>query len=181
MARRSTRAAPKRSARRGGLGAPERTGGTAKTYTSPPVAIGFAGPDHRFDRADLEIRGIYHGEASYEGRVFFNNPKASAETPRTAEQGYAGSFHIFGHGGCFGDVGHCEVTEHDREHDDRRAPHPLTPANKRLIVTEPLQRAAQAGDSVTVTIVPVVTAANELCDTTDVFRFESMRFVTYDP
>ncbi|MFO1058772.1 MAG: hypothetical protein U1E53_17615 [Dongiaceae bacterium] len=182
MARRSTRPAPpRRSPRRRGLGAPERPAGTARTYTSPPVAIDFAGAGHRFDRADLEIRGIYHGEASYEGRVFLNNPKADAGTPRTPEQGYAGSFHIFGHGGCFGDVGHCEVAEHDREHDDRRAPHPLTPANKRLTVTEPLQRAAAAGDSVTVTIVPVVTAANELCDTTDVFRFESMRFVTYDP
>jgi tyrosinase len=182
MARRST-PAPSTPPRRGrrGLGPPKRPSGPAKTYTSPPVAIGFAGPDHRFVRADLEIHGIDHGEASYEGRVFFNNPKADAGTPRTPESGYAGSFHIFGHGGCFGDAGHCEVDEHARAHDDRRPPHPLTPANKRLTVTEPLQRAAKTGSSLTITVVPVVTAANELCDTSDVFRFDSMRFVTYNP
>src|SRR5437868_12271147 len=67
------------------------------TYTSPPVPIDFAAGPHRFYRADLEIRGIYHGEASYEGRIFFNNPAANEDTAKTTENGYAGSFYIFGH------------------------------------------------------------------------------------
>jgi hypothetical protein len=29
--------------------------------------------------------------------------------------------------------------------------------------------------------VPIITAANELCSMDDVFRFEEMRFVSYNP
>ena len=159
---------------------PARRGGQGKAYTSSPVSIEFASPDHRLVRADLEIDGIFHGEASYEGRVFLNNPKADLNTPRTLQSGYAGSFHIFGHGGCLGDPGHCEVKEH-REKYDFRLPHPLTPTRIRVTVTKALREIAKAAKEASVTIVPVITAANELCDTENVFRFEGMRFVSYDP
>lgn len=152
----------------------------AKTYTSKPVSVEFAGPIHRFQWADLEILGIDHSQASYEGRVFLNNPKADAKTPRTIDQGYAGSFYIFGHGGCFGDVGHCEVGG-QRGPYDYRDPHPLVPTQARVTVTNTLRQLAKTNSEVTITVVPVVTAANELCDTTDVFRFEQMRFLTYNP
>jgi hypothetical protein len=126
---RSKRVAARLTARRQAVSvaAPQRGSVPAKTYTSKPVAIDFAGPEHRFVGADLEIRGIYHGEASYEGRIFFNNPRADDKTPRTPEYGYAGSFHIFGHGGCLGDPGHCDVHEHSREPYDFRPPPPSRP------------------------------------------------------
>jgi hypothetical protein len=162
------------------LGAPRRIGGGAKTFTSLPVAIAFASPDHRLTRADLEIDGIFHGEASYEGRVFLNNPTADHNTPRDREHGYAGSFHIFGHGGCLGDPGHCDVKEHAREAYDFRPPHPLTLASKRVTVTDTLRDLAKTNKEITITIVPVITAANELCDTENVFRCENMRFVSYN-
>jgi hypothetical protein len=165
----------------GALGVPTRGKHPAETYTSKPVPIGFAGPEHRYVRVDLEIYGIFHGEASYEGRIFFNNPEASESTPRTPEDGYAGSFYIFGHGGCLGDPGHCEVNEHNREDYDFRAPHPLTPAKKKVTVTERIREIAKTSKTVTITVVPVVTATNELCNNDDVFRFENMRFVSYDP
>lgn len=179
---RSARTPARRSAARRprSLGAPRRGTKPAKIFTSAPVAIDFAGPDHRYARADLEISGIYHGEASYEGRIFLNNPKADEKTQKTLENGYAGSFHIFGHGGCLGDPGHCEVHEDAREAYDSRYPHPLTPATKRVIVTGALRAVAETAKTVTVTVVPVVTAANELCDTENVFRFGEMNFVTYD-
>ncbi len=184
MARASQqKAAPKESSgprRARTLGVPARAARPAKTFTSKPVGIEFAGPEHRFARADLEISGIFHGEASYEGRIFLNNPSADASTPRALENGYAGSFHIFGHGGCLGDPGHCEVNEHTREAYDFRPPHPLTPAKKRVTVTNALREVAKHSKEATVTIVPVVTAANELCDTENVFRCEDMRFVTYN-
>lgn len=163
------------------VSAPRRVTTPSKTFTSPPVPIDFAGPDHRFNRIDLEIDGIFHGEASYEGRIFFNHANADRNTPRTAENGYAGSFYIFGHGGCLGDAGHCEVNEDSREPYDFRPPHPLTPAVKQVTVTQPLQEIAKTSKEVVITIVPVVTAANELCDTDNVFRCEQMRFVSYDP
>ena len=89
----------------GSLSAPRRITTPSKTFSSQRVPVDFAGPDHRSNRIDLEIYGIFHGEASYEGRIFFNNPNADRNTPKTPENGYAGSFHIFGHGGCLGDVG----------------------------------------------------------------------------
>jgi hypothetical protein len=165
----------------GALGVPTRGKHPAKTYTSKPVPIDFAGPEHRYVRVDLEIYGIFHGEASYEGRIFFNNPEASESTPRTPENGYAGSFYIFGHGGCLGDPGHCEVNEHNREDYDFRAPHPLTPAKKKVTVTDRLREIAKSSKTATITVVPVVTATNELCDDDNVFRFENMRLVSYDP
>ena len=167
------------SPRRRTLGAPRRPRTSAKTFTSPPVTIDFAGPDHRFVRADLEIEGIYHGEASYEGRIFLNNPNADAKTAKTPQNGYAGSFHIFGHGGCLGDAGHCDVHDH-REPYDFRPPHPLTPARKRVTVTSALREITKTTTTVTITVVPVVSAANELCDTDNVFRCENMHFVTYN-
>lgn len=173
-ARKEAQAAPRR------LGVTRRVGGGARTFTTRPVRIDFAAPDHRFTRADLEIDGIYHGEASYEGRIFFNNPHADHTTPRKRENGYAGSFHIFGHGGCLGDPGHCEVNEHEREAYDFRNPHPLTPAKKVVTVTEAVREYARANQEVTITVVPVITAANELCDTENVFRCENMRFVSYN-
>ena len=74
-------AAPKQAPRRA-LAAPTRGKGPARSFTSRPVAVEFATPEHRFVRADVEISGIYHGEASYEGRIFLNNPKADAKTPK---------------------------------------------------------------------------------------------------
>ena len=83
--------------------------------------------DPEFSRADIEFEGVDHSGASYEGRVFLNNPRADATTPLTSEKGYAGTFHIFGHGGCFGDdEGHCTVRPR-RAYDPRPA-HPFSAA-----------------------------------------------------
>jgi hypothetical protein len=134
----------------------------------------------------VRIRDIAAGVASgdrgcpYEGRIFLNNPKADAKTPKDLAHGYAGSFHIFGHGGCPGDVGHCEVSEHNREPYDFRSPHPLTPADKHVTVTTALREIAKSSKAVTITVVPVVTAVNELCDAENVFRCENIQFVTYN-
>jgi hypothetical protein len=158
-----------------------RRGGQGKAFTSKLIDVSFAGPGHRANQVTLELDGVFHGEASYEGRVFLNNPKATAETPRTQDNGYAGSFHIFGHGGCLGDPGHCEVRDHNREKYDRRPGHMLTPTKTRVDVTRTVQAIARTKPEVSVTIVPVITAANELCDKENVLRFEGMRFVSYNP
>jgi hypothetical protein len=166
--------------KRRSLASPTRGKVPARTFTTRPMPVEFAAPEHRFVRADIEISRIFHGEASYEGRIFLNNPKADAKTPKDLAHGYAGSFHIFGHGGCLGDVGHCEVNEHKREAYDFRPPHPLTPAKKRVTVTTALREIAKSTTAVTITVVPVVTATNELCDSEDVFRCENIQFVTYN-
>ncbi|HEX4572840.1 MAG TPA: hypothetical protein VH184_20590, partial [Dongiaceae bacterium] len=63
---------------------------------------------------------------------------------------------------------------------DFRPPHPLTPATKRVTVTEALRSIAGKASEVTITVVPVVKATNELCDDQNVFKCESMRLVTYN-
>jgi hypothetical protein len=47
-------------------------------------------------------------------------------------------------------------------------------------VTDTLRELAKSNKEVTITVVPVVSAANELCDTENVFRCENMRFVSYN-
>jgi hypothetical protein len=49
-----------------------------------------------------------------------------------------------------------------------------------VTVTAALREIAKGSKAVTVTIVPVVTAVNELCDAENVFRCENIQFVTYN-
>src|ERR1700744_5231044 len=93
--------------------------------SSQPIPTGAL--DRTFARADVEFHGVDHSGPSYEGRVFLNTPDADATT-ELAAPGYAGSFYIFGHGGCLGDVGHCDVVA--RRRFDPRPAHPLTPIDK---------------------------------------------------
>jgi tyrosinase len=124
---------------------------TPPPVTSDPVPVGPLDPDS--SRADIEFHGVDHAGASYEGRVYLNNPDANADTGYE-DPSYAGSYHIFGHGGCLGDPGHCDV-EPRREYDPRPA-HPLTRAKKVVIATDAVNRAVADGGDVSVTVVPIV-------------------------
>jgi hypothetical protein len=156
-----------------------------ESYSSPIVAKRYVGPsvslkklDRAFYRADIEFHGVEHAEASYEARVYLNNLDADEKTDTTLAQGYAGAFHVFGHGGCFGDVGHCDIRDPRRPYDPRPS-HPLTPAVKVVIASDAIRKALAAGDEVTVTVVPIVTGATEQCDLENVLKFERLRIVTY--
>jgi tyrosinase len=144
--------------------------------TSAEIDLADLGED--FSRADIEFEGLDHSGSSYEGRLFVNNPDADADTETTDENGYAGSYFIFGHGGCFGDEGHCDVAP--RQTYDPRPPHPLWPTRKVVIATEAIRRAAAAGSTMTVTIVPIVLATSELvADDEELPKFELMSVITY--
>jgi hypothetical protein len=109
-----------------------------------------------FSRADLVVSGVGHSALSYEVRVFLNNPDATAETPRSPEQGYGGRYTVFGHGGCYGDEGHCDVPAASDDVTDLRPEHPLTPFTTYVTITEALQRVLAAGQVLrTITLVPV--------------------------
>ena len=177
---RSPRSAGSRAAPRRSIASPTRPTTPADTFTSEPVDISFAGDGHRFDRIDLQIEGIAHGESSYEGRIFLANGKATGETPCALTDGYAGSFHIFGHGSCVGGPGHCTAKSARRDPTDLRRQHPLTPVDKSVEITDAVRELAKANNAVTVTIVPVVGAANALCDTKNVFKCTGLRIVSYN-
>ena len=142
------------------------------------AALPLANLDQQFYRADIQFHGVDHAGATYEGRVFLNNPAADEHTPRTPDSGYAGCFHIFGHGGCLGDPGHCDVVPR-RPHDPRPA-HPLTPARKVVIATEAVRRAIGAGADITITVVPVILSTTPKAGRPDdLVSFDHVRIVTY--
>ena len=146
-------------------------------YVSPKLSVPQLGA--HFQRADIELHSLDHAGASFEGRVFINRPDATAETPKEVSESYAGSFYVFGHGGCWGSVGHCEVKK--RRACDPRPAHPLTPTTKVVIATDAVRAAVQAGGTeLTVTVVAVVTSASKDIAVDDLLKFENLRLVTYE-
>ena len=94
------------------------------TFVANPLTVTLTAPGEPYYRADLEFHGVDHSKASFEGRLFINNPDAGPDTP-TGDESYVGSFWVFGHGGCAGDEGHCEPPA-ERRAFDFRAEHQLT-------------------------------------------------------
>jgi hypothetical protein len=132
-----------------------------------------------FVRADLVFDGLDHSGVSFEARIFINNPEADATTEMSAQNRYAGRFHVFGHGGCFGDAGHCEVRGVPRPYDPRPA-HPLTPMRKVVIATDAIRKEIKrSSKGLTLTIVPIVRSGTDRSDYENVLRFDRVSVVTY--
>jgi hypothetical protein len=133
--------------------------------------------DRDFVRADIEFEGLDHAGPSYEGRVYLNKPDANEMTEPNIPE-YAGSYFIFGHGRCLGDVGHCEAVPR-RPFDPRQA-HPLTPARKIVIATHAIRQALQSTDQLTVTVVPVILSTSPFVGRPDdLVKYERVRVTTY--
>lgn len=144
--------------------------------TSPEIDLADVAPE--FARADIEFEGLDHSGSTYEGRVYLNNPDADENTETTLEAGYAGSYFIFGHGGCFGDEGHCDVAP--RATYDPRPPHALWPTRKVVVATEAIRRAVAAGSAMTITVVPVVLSTTEMVpEDEELPKFELVSVITY--
>jgi hypothetical protein len=146
-------------------------------FVSAPIELSPAVATGDYSRADLIFEGVDHSQASYEGRVYINAPRADVKTGRD-HHSYAGSFHIFGHGGCFGDVGHCDIPTGPRDPFDLRQAHPLTPVVKVVIVTDALKRiVGKAGGSSSITVTVVAVAPGR--DSNEWLKFDEVRLVTY--
>jgi tyrosinase len=140
-------------------------------YTAPPLELPDGGD---VDRADLIFTGLDHSGATYEARLFFDAPDADHAAGRD-HPAWAGSFYVFGHGGCFGDEGHCEVPA-EREPFDLRPPHPLEPAIRVVTVTDAIREKLAAGArTVTVTVVAHAVGDNA----NDVLAFDKVRLAVY--
>jgi hypothetical protein len=107
-------------------------------------ALELPDPKRPISRIDLVLYELDHSGPSYEGRVFIGGgrpgPTAGAEHPS-----YAGSFHVFGHGPCRGEEGHCEVPA-ERDPFDFRLPHHLEPHLAILTVTDAVRALIDAGE-----------------------------------
>jgi hypothetical protein len=144
-------------------------------WTSEPLAV-VHDPDAPFVRADLEFETVEHDGPSCIVRLYLNAPDVADDAPRDADNGYAGEFTIFGHGDCWGDLGHCDVPQGPLHPFDDRAPHPLTPINITVEITDALKRLGES-DAIT------VTALSQSLDPDkreDALRFGRLTFVTYE-
>ncbi len=131
-------------------------------------------------RADLVFHGIAHSRGSYEGRVFFNNPDADADTPTDHDHGYAGSYWIFGHNGCAGDPGHCDPDWGVREDViDYTLPHHMLPESAAIEVTDALKGISGLAAGIALTVVAVRHRPPREGDKPPM-EFEQVRLVTYE-
>lgn len=141
-------------------------------FTSDLLELPLA--DRPFERADLIFYGLDHSGDSYEARVFMD-PRGVGTDADAEHRAYVGSFFILGHGGCFGDVGHCDIPR-ERDAFDLRPAHQLEPALRILTVTESVRRLLDRGvDAAKVT----VTAHTAGRTASDVLAFERIRLATY--
>ncbi len=130
-------------------------------------------------RADLIFYGVDHSRESYEARVYIGNRRASVDTGLDPEKGYAGSYTIFGHGGCFGEEGHCDPERRYTDDFDVRSPHPARPQTKIVVITDALKRMLPA-DEVEITVVAVDSTGKE-SKPSDVMEFQEVRLLVYSP
>jgi hypothetical protein len=157
-----------------------KSGSRPKPYVSKPLHLNINKLENKFNRADIEFIGVDHSGPSYEGRVFLNNPGADQDTPKTFANRYVGSYYVFGHGGCWGDPGHCERREwrlYDSRHRD-----PLRPAYIPLTVTEQLRKLGSNNEYFTITVVPVLARKKRRyeIDPESIVKVEKISIITYD-
>ncbi len=141
-------------------------------FTSRPIELPPA--DRPFERADLIFLGVDHSGDSFEGRVFFD-PRGVGPEAGLDHKAYVGSFYILGHGGCFGDVGHCDIPT-ERDPFDLRPAHQLEPATRVLTVTDAVKGLLERGvEAAKVTVV----AQTEGRASNAVLAFDRVRLATY--
>ena len=152
-------------------------------FDSDPLPLSPAVGAGEFDAAQLIFYDVDHSGPSFQAFAFLNAPEATIETPHEPDAGYAGSFVIFGHGGCVGDEGHCEVPEARKDDFDSRPLHPLTRQTRIVNVTGALKRVFEDEGAdreyLQVTVLPVM-AGKEGPVLDDVLFFSAMRLVAFD-
>ena len=147
-------------------------------FSSPPIKLYINREEHEYYRTDVEFHGVDHSGPSYEGRVYLNKSDANENTALDLKNNYAGSYFIFGHGGCFGDVGHCDIKPR-RAYDSRRE-HPLTPALKTVRATTVIRKILKSTDTITVTVVPIISVGGRMSNVKDVVHVKGIRINAYE-
>lgn len=139
--------------------------------------------ENEFYRADLILHKLHHSGPSYEGKVFLNNPSVSHETPSEPQHGYVGSFFVFGHGGCLGNIGHCDILRPRSRFN--MIPNQLIPETISLNITNRLREVGKSNKEFTISIVPELASGSEtVCqedaDLYNVIKLDRISIETYD-
>lgn len=141
---------------------------TSKAIELPPA-------DHPFERADLIFYGLDHSGDSFEGQVFLDARGVSRDAG-IDHRAYVGSFYVLGHGGCFGDAGHCDIPTPQDQFDLRPA-HQLEPAIRILTVTDAIKDLIERGrEQAVVTVMAKASGRSN-----DVLAFDTVRLASYAP
>jgi hypothetical protein len=152
-------------------------------FDSEPLPLSPSIAGGQSSLAQLIFYDVDHSGQSFEAFSFLNNPEARLGPPLREGTGFAGSFVIFGHGGCVGDEGHCKIPEETKDPFDTRPLHGLTPQTKTINITDALKRvcADPAADHghLQVTVLPMVPRKGGP-EPTDVLFFSAMRLVAFD-
>jgi hypothetical protein len=155
---------------------------TGRPYTSNKLHLDIKNLEKDFYRCDLIFHDMENSVPSYEGRVFINNPDANLETPRALEHGYVGSYFIFGHGSCLGDMGHCDVHAKREKYD--LIPNTLRPYDLSMTITNKLKEIAKDTNAFSITVVPNVVRPPAInqgeIDMENIVKFSKVEIVTYD-
>lgn len=144
-------------------------------WTSEPLTI----PQHTapFAAADLEFEDIRHDGPSLSVFLYFDNPEVDPEAGEAGD-GYIGQFRVFGHGECWGGVGHCDPPKGPIHDFDTRPPHPLTPIDLTLECTEALRGLGERAEATVTALVRATPREEEKDD--GLLRFSRLCLVTYD-
>ncbi len=148
--------------------------------TPPPLDVPVLEDGEQVSRVDLVFYGVDHSGPSYEAHVFIDQPDADLDTPLDQEHGYAGSFTVFGHDGCYGDEGHCLPDQRYTDEFDQRPPHPLQPWTKTVIAGDALVRAVEDPEvsQVSLTVVADV-LTDESSSAKPAASYDSVRLLVY--
>ena len=130
-------------------------------------------------RADLEIYGINTFRPSYTVHILLNDTSVRSLDHVDERPSYAGRFSVFGHAKCVGDDEHCHVPSTTRRFDDRPS-HPLTPAFRRVVITDALKKAVQNSKTLRITFLAGTPAEKGDFEGKNLVEFTGMQIVTFE-
>ena len=145
---------------------------------SPEMSLEYSSDENEFYQAVIEFYGIDVTGPSYEGRVYVNNTDADKNTPLVESSGYVGSYHIFGHDGCWGDEGHCEPVKY-RTYDSRVHSH-VAPQYKFVDATKAIKKCVRSNSNFTVTVVPKIRRGQRMSGVKEVVKCDRIRVTCYE-
>jgi hypothetical protein len=147
-----------------------------KTFVSDPIELPQVAADRQFSRADLVFYGVDARHGSFSARIFLDPAGAEPDLSPSRAAGYAGFFHVFGHGGCFGDDGHCDVQDKPADPFDNAPTRAPTLQTRIVDITDALN--ATEGGQILVTGIAVVPGQDAPAATDDL-QFSSLRLLVY--
>jgi tyrosinase len=122
-------------------------------FVSKPIAIG--AKVKAFKRAEVRLHWVPQLARSCFIRVFLNQPGADAQTPITGNPHYAGYMAVFGHGGCYGGPGHCDLPPLKTRAFDVRPRNHNTPRNHRIDVTATARELLKKKSEIQITLLVI--------------------------